>query len=169
MLKAGFSTSQKSQELLHSSVQQATSSLALSGDIYARSETQNGVIGFFSFYVKNTAGGTPIDLNKTIITYTDNDDSATTGIDYLSPANNSAYYTPLISNGNADCVVEEGEIYRIDLVLQGSILNLNSLPVENEVVKLAVKPPEGASLTIQRKMPPSVTAGTNYPVYQGDL
>ena len=165
MLRAGFFSAQKSQELVHSGVQQASSSLELSGDVYARSEAQNRVISFFSFYVKDTAGGTPIDLNKTIITYTDKDDFATIGIDYSSPANNNAYYIPVISNGSAENLIEVGEIYRIDLVLQGPPLNLSSLPGENEVVKLEVKPPEGAALTIQRKMPPSITATTTYPVY----
>lgn len=169
MLGAGFSTTQRSQELLHRSVQQASGSPTLSGDVYARSEAQNGVISFFSFYVKNTAGGTPIDLNKTLITYTDQDDCATTGICYLSPTNSSAYYIPLISNGSADNLVEEGETYRINLVLPGSTLNLSSLPGENEVVKLEVKPPEGGVLTIQRRMPPSITANTNYLVYQDDI
>jgi flagellin FlaB len=165
MLRAGFFSAHNSQELVHSGVQQASSSLALSGDVYARSEAQNGVRSFFSFYVKDTAGGTPIDLNKTIITYTDKDDFATIGISYLSPTNNNAYYIPVISNGSAENLVEEGEIYRIDLVLPGPPLNLSSLPGENEVVKLEVKSPDGAALTIQRKMPPSITAITTYPVY----
>jgi len=73
MLGAGFFTTQKSQEIVHTSVTQASSSVAPSGDVIVTSSTihQANVI---TFYVTNTAGGTPVDLDKTVLTYTDNNE-----------------------------------------------------------------------------------------------
>jgi flagellin FlaB len=92
MLGAGFFTTQKSQEVVHTGVTQASSSLAPSGDVIVQgadttlddtgaaatvaaggSAAANELI----FYITNTAGGTPVDLDKTVITYTDNDNFVT--------------------------------------------------------------------------------------------
>src|SRR5659263_452222 len=68
MLGAGFFTTQKSQEVVHTGVTQASSSLAPSGDVIVKSTT-NDFANEVTFYVTNTAGGTPLDLNKTVLTY----------------------------------------------------------------------------------------------------
>jgi len=61
---------------VHTGVSQASSSIAPSGDVIVKSTTVNQV-NEVTFYVTNTAGGTPVDLDKTVITYTDNDDFKT--------------------------------------------------------------------------------------------
>jgi archaellin len=117
MLGAGFSTTQKSQEVVHSGVQQASSSLALTGDVFAEGGTDgngNSVANQITFYVTNTAGGTPVDLDKTIITYTDNNNFKTFPYDATIGA---WTYTPVIKNGNANNLVENGDAYKIELAL----------------------------------------------------
>ena len=76
MLGAGFFTTQKSQEVVHTGVTQASSSIAPSGDVIVESTAVNEAHQI-TFYITNTAGGTPVDLDKTIITYTDNDNFVT--------------------------------------------------------------------------------------------
>ena len=116
MVGSGFSTTQKSQEVVHSGIMQASSSLALSGDVIVGSAATDSA-STVTFYVTNTAGGTPVDLDKTIITYTDNDDFKT--FPY-----NATYgtwtYTPVIKSSSASNLVEEGDTYRIELPIHGS-------------------------------------------------
>jgi len=120
MLSAGFYTTQKSQEVVHSGITQASSSLALTGDVFVAGGTGangNGVVNKITYYVTNTAGGTPVDLNKTIITYTDNDNFETFPYD---ATNGSWGYTPVIKSGSATNLVEEGDIYKIELIIDNS-------------------------------------------------
>jgi archaeal flagellin FlaB len=87
MLGAGFFTTQKSQEVVHTGVTQASSSIAPAGDVIvkgadsATDETDytsgSAKADEITLYVTNTAGGTPVDLDKTIITYTDDENFVT--------------------------------------------------------------------------------------------
>jgi len=78
MLGAGFYTTQKSKQVVDTGVKQASSSLTLDGQyIYlncsaeAKGQTgSNGYVGRIYFYVTQTAGGSPVDLNKTSIAIT---------------------------------------------------------------------------------------------------
>ncbi len=79
MLGAGFFTTQKSQEVVHTGVTQASSSIAPSGDVIVQSTTDNQA-NEVTFYVTNTAGGTAVDLDKTVLTFTDDDDFSNAGI-----------------------------------------------------------------------------------------
>ena len=165
MLGAGFFTTQKSQEVVHTGVMQASSSIALSGDVIVTS-TADDEANEITFYVTNTAGGTPVDLNKTVITYTDNDDFVTK--DYGEEGNNSGAngwkYTPIIfEDGHDDNLLERGEKYKIVITLDE--FEVDSAPGVNEAIKIEVKPPEGAVLIIQRTMPPVLTNEYNYPVF----
>lgn len=117
MIGSGFYTTQKSQEVVYSGVTQASSSLALSGDVIVTGGIDykgNSVANQVTFYVTNSAGGTPIDLNKTIITYTDNDNFETFP---YNTSNGSWTYTPVIKKDSATNLVEPGDVYKIILNL----------------------------------------------------
>jgi archaeal flagellin FlaB len=160
MLGAGFFTTQKSQEVVHSGIMEVSSSLAPSGNVIVKS-TADGSAGEIIFYVTNTAGGSPVDLNKTIITYTDNDDFVS---QEYSTGTNRWTYTPIIYDpGHNDNLLESGEKYKIDLNL--TTFGVKTLPGSNEQVKIEVKPPEGAVLVIQPTMPPELDNNTYYQVY----
>lgn len=78
MLGAGFFTTQKSKRVVDTGVQQASSSLTLDGQyIYLLASEESGGdtgsdgrVGLVFFYVTQTAGGTPVDLEKTSIALT---------------------------------------------------------------------------------------------------
>ncbi|MGB9133476.1 MAG: flagellin, partial [Methanosarcina sp.] len=170
-----------SQEVVHTGVTQASSSLAPSGDVIVLGGLQEDAdpdtpaIDGITFYITNTAGGTPVDLDKTIITYADADEFQTQAYD----ADNAWDYTQVVFEvGSAANLVEKGEKYKIelnlhqtgDVVLEGGAvpatpMTLTTKPVVNEKVKIEVKPPEGAVLILERRMPPSIVAGNYYPVY----
>ncbi len=81
-----------------------------------------------TFYITNTAGGTPVDLDKTVITYTDSNDFVTKayGATNPTPGTNGWVYTGVINNDGvggvaaapnaADNLLESGEKYRIDII-----------------------------------------------------
>ena len=159
MLGAGFFTTQKSQEVVHTGVTQASSSVAPSGDVILTGGA--GSAEAVTFYLTNTAGGTPVDLSKTVITYTDSSEFKT--FPYLTTGG-AWTYTPIISrDGGAANLLESGEKYKI--VLTTTNPTLTTAPIANEKIKIEVKPPEGAVLIIERTMPPSIADGTYYPVY----
>ncbi|RSD35448.1 MAG: archaeal flagellin FlaB [Methanohalophilus sp.] len=165
MLGAGFYTTQKSQEVVHTGVQQASSSLVSSGDVIVRASTSDGNASEIYFYLANTAGGSDVDLNKTLITYTDTDDFET----HALATNNSTdtdfwNYSRVIQTGDAYNLVESGEKYKLSVNLSNAEDGF-TLPTTNEVVKVEVKPPEGAVLVLERTMPPALTGGKYYSVY----
>ena len=190
MLGAGFFTTQKSQEVVHTGVTQASSSLAPSGDVIVRggvdaNNTNAPCATQIILYVANTAGGTPVDLDKTILTYTDNENFVTK--EYVvssatTPFTKGAVATPAdgawtntygwVYNGvvvtRNDNLLEQGEKYKvvIDLTkLIGTISATHPLPVANEKFKLELKPPEGAVLAISKTLPPALVTDNYYPVY----
>ncbi|KKG15615.1 flagellin [Methanosarcina sp. 2.H.T.1A.6] len=160
MLGAGFYTTQKSQEVVHTGVAQASSSLSPSGDVIVEG-VADGEVGNITFYIANTAGGSSVDLNKTILTYVDIDDFVT---QEEGQGKNGWVYTPIISATNgARNLVEKGEKYKVEVNL--TTFKANSLPRVNEQFRIDVKPPEGAVLIIQKSMPAAITSGTYYAVY----
>ncbi|MDK2875884.1 MAG: archaeal flagellin FlaB [Archaeoglobaceae archaeon] len=78
MLGAGFYTTQKIKRVVDTGVQQASSSLTLDGQyIYLIASEKSGgdigsdgKVGLMFFYVTQTAGGTPVDLEKTSVALT---------------------------------------------------------------------------------------------------
>jgi flagellin FlaB len=159
MLGAGFFTTQKSQEVVHTGVTQASSSIAPAGDVIAHSTT-NGQANEIIFYITNTAGGTAVDLNKTIITYTDSNDFVSKS---YSGTNGWEYQPIVYEAGHNDNLLESGEKYKV--ALQMTTMGATDAPGINEQIKIEVKPPEGAVLSITKIMPPALVSGQFYPVF----
>jgi archaeal flagellin FlaB len=160
MLGAGFFTTQKSQEVVHTGVTQASSSLAPSGDVIVESTTADQA-NLVTFYLTNTAGGTPVDLDKTVITYSDNNDFTT--LEYGTGTNGWTYNAVVSEPNSAANLLESGEKYKVTMDLAN--FAPNSPPEPNEQIKIEVKPPEGAVLSITKTMPPALAANNYYPVY----
>ena len=166
MLGAGFYTTQKSQEVVHTGVMQASSSLEPSGDVIAAGNADKK-IGNLTLYVTNTAGGSSVDLNKTIITYIDKNDFYT--MDYEQVEAKRAWnYTESISDGGPKNLIDTGEKYKIEIDLDklaNTLGEIDDCPDTNEDIRLEIKPPEGAVLIIGRTMPASISNGQFYAVY----
>ncbi|MBP2029979.1 flagellin FlaB [Methanohalophilus levihalophilus] len=156
MLGAGFYTTQKSQEVVHTGVQQASSSIGISGDVIIKGDSDGDNASTLTFYVTSTAGGAPVDLDKTLITYADTSD-------FVSNCNWS-YTGEITDEGTPDNLVEAGEKYQV-VVNFTATSGITSKPTMNEVIKIEVKPPEGAVLALSRTMPPEISADSYYTVY----
>ncbi|MEN6610958.1 MAG: archaellin/type IV pilin N-terminal domain-containing protein [Methanoregulaceae archaeon] len=70
VLSAGFFTTQKSQQVVQTSMQQASSSLEVVGNVYGFANGTDN-LGYLSFTVANTAGESAIDVPKMVVSYQD--------------------------------------------------------------------------------------------------
>ena len=70
VLGAGFFTTQKSQEVVHTGVEQASSTLEVVGNVYGTTATAGDpYITYVNFSVGLAAGGTAVDFDKVVLTY----------------------------------------------------------------------------------------------------
>jgi flagellin FlaB len=113
--------------------------------------------------VTNTAGGTAVDLNKTVVSYTDNNDFITK--EYGTGDQGWTYLPVVFESGHDDNLLESGEKYKVTINLTTGTNTGASAPGPNEKIKIEIKPPEGAVLSIQKTMPPALAANKYYTVY----
>ena len=71
VLGAGFFTTQKSQEVVHTGVQQASSTLEIVGNVYGKASAAATAVDFIQFSVALAPGGTPVDFAQVVMTYSD--------------------------------------------------------------------------------------------------
>ncbi len=158
LLGAGFFATQKSQEVVHTGVKQATSSMEIVGSIVAKGNTTNNNVTNVTFTLQLAAGGQPIDLNKTLITVLVPVDGTFKELTYQ--ANSSilddkteylvkwiyALQTP------PDNYLEEFEKAEVTVYLEAAGFDVD--PNDNFIIE--VKPPIGAAYPIELKAPPSI-------------
>ena len=72
VLGAGFFTTQKAQETVHTGVAQASSSLEIVGNVYGFAPGASPTsLGYTNVTVALTAGGTAMDLSQMVVSYND--------------------------------------------------------------------------------------------------
>jgi archaeal flagellin FlaB len=151
VLGAGFFTTQKSQEVVHTGVQQASSTLEIVGNVYGIG-TAGGTINTVNFSTALAPGGTPVDFDKVVITYSNASSLET--LSHLTPtgSTNSAGHWIINSVQNQvtnDDVLEKGEQFDI------GAMPTSTIP-KNDQFQLEIKPAIGAALSISRTAPASV-------------
>ncbi len=182
VLGAGFFTSDKAKEVIHSGVDQATSSLELNGDVVAYGCNASGYanltdmdrIKYLVVTVALTAGQNPLDVSNstdaTVISYTDKN------VYYRDLYNNSLYSgrnnTTLSTEASlawtgtndSDNMLEFGEKAKITIPIWGlkdnttvSVINL----AENDEFVIEIKPSKGAVLGITRTVPSEIKTTMN--------
>ena len=160
MLGAGFFTSQKSQEVVHTSVEQASSSMEVRGDVYGIRGTDvanNTKVVIVDFTLSLTAGGTPVDITKTVMTFATSADasvipySSTTAQGTDPAADAWSVYKKVDDDG--DNLLEPGDQFVIRL----HVPTTQSLAA-NTPFSIDIRPPVGAALGLKRTIPPQVDA-----------
>jgi archaeal flagellin FlaB len=148
MLGAGFYTTQKSQEVVHTGVTQASSSIELSGDVLAVDTTPaNDVIDSVTLFLQLTSGGSSVDMGKTLIVYSDPD---------TKPAEltlgNGGFTIVARHNdgGTGNNLIDKFEKFEVNV----PIATYGVGP--NDEFQLEIKPPQGASYTIHRQAPAAI-------------
>ena len=156
VLNAGFFTTQTAKSTVHTGVTQATSSVELAGDVIGYGNTAESKLDNVTFYLRLTAGKNPVNINKTIVTFTTSEKHIVLTKNYTAHDNSSksisenewtfSWIDPLESP--ADNLLEKCE----KVCIKANIPDLDP----NTDFTIEVKPPEGTTLGIDRSVPPAI-------------
>lgn len=166
ILGAGFFTTQKSQEVVHTGVSQTSSSIEVVGNVYGlvNSAIDDEKITQIRFDLGLTAGGSPVDMEKTVMVYSTDSTDAPIYLDFIDSKEKESdsakagyeagwyiadYNTG--SSGDDDNLLERGEIHTVIAQVEE-----NDGLEANDRVRLEVRPPVGAVLVLDRTVPPQV-------------
>ncbi|MDD1663505.1 MAG: flagellin [Methanomicrobiales archaeon] len=168
VLGAGFFTTQKAQQVVYSGVQQASSNLLILGEVYGNSTVNPPVIDSILFTLGLAAGGTSVDLNKTVFTYQSKNTLKTiefpqgnaTG-PFCGTSGGGEQPLPgawqwCISgaqNADGDALLERNEQFTIKVMLDTT----DGL-APSEDFTLTIRPDIGAALPLHRSAPGGLTA-----------
>lgn len=151
MLGAGFFTTQKSQEVVHTGVTQASSSVELSGDVIAKGITGDKITNI-TMFLQLTSGGTKVDMNRTLLVYSS---PAKAPQDLLNGSDADATHFKIVNkyNDNGDNLIDSGEKFEV-------LVNVSALDTisANKEFQVEIKPPQGAIYTVHRKAPPAIVS-----------
>ncbi|WP_456486743.1 archaellin/type IV pilin N-terminal domain-containing protein [Candidatus Alkanophaga liquidiphilum] len=175
VLNAGFFTTQKSKEVVHTGVEQATSSIELTGDVVGYGWTYNSTaeryentlgtnLTVVKFYLELTAGQNPMDMDGLVVSYTDKDthvgnltyNASATGTSMTGSTlgmKMSEWHYSIITTagyGDNDNLLERGEKAEITVTLPGYGVTTD------EQFIIEVKPASGATISITRSAPSSI-------------
>ena len=163
ILNAGFSTTQKSQEVIHTGVEKAAQSIELAGDVIGKGDTNTTTLKSVIFTLQCTAGATPVNISRLVYAYTDKDDYVEFNASAKSNDNNTVVViTELVGDG--DKLLEPYEKVQITINLEalnasnltGAVGSIKTLPGPYEWFQIEVKPPGGAVLPIKRIVPAEI-------------
>ncbi len=148
VLSTGLFSSERAKETVYAGLSKTRGTMELTGGVIA---TSNGTQATrITFDVTLAAGGDSVNLdpaatsNRTVISYID---SAFTL--------NSVVYTATTITGNADKLLEQGELLEVSVDLTQ---NAGMAIPANKTFTLEVKPPSGSFMVIQRTTPASMAA-----------
>jgi len=144
VLGAGFFSTEKAKEVVHTGVEKATSSAELVGDVIGKSDDET-VINKINFTIQLTAGQNPLDLDKSVISFTNK-----------TIHNESVIWTYTVLEGDNDNMLEANEKAEIEVNLAGvDGGSVTGLGTYNEFT-LEFKPEAGGVLAIERTTPGAI-------------
>ena len=156
VLGAGFFTTQKSQEVVHTGVQQASANMEVSGPVVIGGK-ENGVENI-TFYLQLAAGGSPIDMDKVTYAVSTKNDLKS----YLRGNVTLAWYKDGKEESGANNLLEKFEFVKV--TVGNATYPLPTIGV-NEKFMVEIRPDQGAAYPLERNAPPSLAANTFYEVY----
>jgi flagellin FlaB len=169
VLGAGFFTTQKAQQVVYSGVQQSSSNLVVIGEVYGdavgTTTPAPGRIHAVLFTLGLAAGGSSVDLNKTVFTYQNKTVLKT--LDF--PAGSSSTNPRCVggaqpgdwqwcihasSNDDGDAVMEKNEQFTIQANLT---LDSTGALLPSDDFTLQIRPDVGAAIPIHKTAPGGIT------------
>lgn len=154
VLGAGFFTTQKAQETVHTGIQQASSTLEVVGNVYGTgSETSMDSI---KFTVALAPGGTPVDFSKVTMTYSNGTIlqtlNQTTGNYPVSNVSAGEWGVMKVNNDQnataSNKLLESGEQFEIS-----AMPPTGDEILPNDKFTLEIKPSVGAAFDVTRTAP----------------
>jgi flagellin FlaB len=151
VLSTGLFSSERSKETVYAGLAKTRGSMELTGGIVATSDGTE--VTNLAFDVTLAAGGDAVNwtpaatTNRTIVAYVD----SSVQVDNLT-------YTTTVITGDADTLLEAGEMFEINLTGIGAVagIDINA----NDKFTIEVQPPSGSYMVIERTMPASVVETT---------
>lgn len=146
VLSTGLFSSERSKEAVYAGLAKTRGTMELSSTMVGTANGGLTNLDAIEFDIALAAGGDTVNLdpaatsNRTVISY----------IDRTTVVNDVAYTTTVIT-GNANTLLEPGELIRIDIDLAGAGA---TIPI-NHLFTIEVKPPTGSYMVIQRMTPPA--------------
>jgi archaeal flagellin FlaB len=151
VLGAGFFTTQKSQETVHSAVGQASSTMELSGPVIAHCGASG--VDSVKFYLQLASGGTNVDLSKIVFTTS------------TSAAQETHVWTGVTHEYMKTAIVADGILAKGDMVFVTVPITSSVTIGNNAQFGIDIQPDKGAALTVTRTSPAACTDGADHEVY----
>jgi len=161
LLNMGFLTSQKTQTVIASSLEESTTSLQVVDAVVASfaisdSQTYTNMTGI-EFFLRLPSGGESIDMSadKLTVTYTN---MRCHGVIYTP---NGTVVTVIPVNGDDDKLLEQGEIFEVEvdlsaltntMVTPSTATTWDMYPHPYEWWQITIKPAQGSTVTIRRTL-----------------
>ncbi|HUK39234.1 MAG TPA: archaellin/type IV pilin N-terminal domain-containing protein [Methanomicrobiales archaeon] len=175
VLGAGFFTTQQAQKVVYSGISQASSNIVIIGEVYGdASGTSQGVLAANNPGVVHTliftlglaAGGSPVDMNQTVLVFENSTTLRT--LDYASNINltstgvavtPAAWQWGILSkqNANSNNLLEANEQFTIMANVSSSVSTTSTGIPPSDQFTLQVRPPVGAALPITKEAPGGIT------------
>jgi len=155
VLGLGFSTTQKSREVIQAGMYQASSVLMPSGEVYGISESRS-TIDMVNFTLSLSPGSDAIDFEKLVIVFsTPQRLEIVQNISGFTGGSTSPGTWAITSRenqrGNANLLLEDGEQFTISV---HPAVGINP----DERFSIEIRPPGGSSLGIERTAPSDIKA-----------
>jgi flagellin FlaB len=148
VLSTGLFSSERGKETVYAGLAKTRGSMELTGGVIADSNTTK--LTGITFDLTLAAGGDQVNLNpsdttnRTVISYSDTSNKV-----------NDVVYTTTVITGNAGNLLEQGELFEINIDLGQAALSAVTLGT-NQTFTFEVKPPSGSYMVIQRTTPASI-------------
>jgi flagellin FlaB len=153
VLGAGFFTSQKSQETVYKSVEQATSNIQMIGQVYGIDSGSTSTINKIQFGIGLAPGAPPLDISKMIIVVTQPDNNNIVQMLRYSaqaaPGEEFGVFNPATKVSDRALSGQNQETITIML---GTGLGAN------QKISIEIRPAVGATMPFTRTVPPTLLA-----------
>ncbi|ABN56896.1 archaellin/type IV pilin N-terminal domain-containing protein [Methanoculleus submarinus] len=156
VLGAGFFTTQKSQEVVHTGVAQASSNMEVSGPVVIQASSSE--VDTITFYLQLAAGGSPIDMQKVTYVVSTKDDLETFTYADIS-ADMKWYKDGKDVTTTANNLLEKFEFVKVTIT--PDVVSITA----NDKFIVEIRPDQGAAYPLERNAPPSLEDGKYYEVY----
>ena len=163
VLGAGFFTTQKAQQTVHTSVEQSSSTLEIVGNVYGTGSgtgTVSDTITYVNFSMGLAPGGTPIDFSKVVFVLS----NATTLETLTAPDMSSSTINQPSTGGWAITEIQNApngnSVTASPLLQPNEQFTISCEPtnqiIANDQFTIEVRPSVGAAFSIQRTAPAAI-------------
>jgi len=173
VLGAGFFSTEKAKAVVHTGVEQATSSCELAGDVIGHGNTGEDELEKVTLYLELTAGENPLDMDKMTISYTDkyayianltHSDNTTYDANHNNTDNVTAvgqWDYAFVQNqagdpGDLDNMLDANEKVRVYIWLPEEAGDGASGVISYDWFQLEVKPEQGGTLPVKKTVPGAI-------------